>query len=157
MKEQNARTEMLLGAEGVERLSRARVAIFGVGGVGGYAAEAIARAGVGHIELIDSDRVSISNINRQIIATHHTVGKFKTEAMSERILSINPDAEVVCHSLFFDEENAHLFDFSKYDYVVDAIDSLSAKVHLIASCNEYDQHVRPCCSLQYDIPLEPIQ
>lgn len=135
MKEQNARTEMLLGAEGVERLSRARVAIFGVGGVGGYAAEAIARAGVGHIELIDSDRVSISNINRQIIATHHTVGKFKTEAMSERILSINPDAEVVCHSLFFDEENAHLFDFSKYDYVVDAIDSLSAKVHLIASAH----------------------
>ena len=136
MNEQHIRTEMLLGSEGVERLASASVAIFGVGGVGGYAAEAIARTGVGHIELIDSDRVSLSNINRQIIATHDTVGKYKTEAMRERILSINPDVEVVCHSIFFDEETAHLFDFSKYDYVVDAIDSLSAKIHLIASAHE---------------------
>ena len=136
MNEQHIRTEMLLGSDGVERLASARVAIFGVGGVGGYAAEAIARAGVGHIELIDSDRVSVSNINRQIIATHDNLGKYKTEAMRERILSINPGAEVVCHSLFFDEDNAHIFDFSKYDYVVDAIDSLSAKVHLIASAHE---------------------
>ena len=136
MNEQHIRTEMLLGSEGVERLASACVAIFGVGGVGGYAAEAIARAGVGHIELIDSDRVSVSNINRQIIATHDNLGKYKTEAMRERILSINPGAEVVCHSLFFDEKNAHIFDFSKYDYVVDAIDSLSAKVHLIASAHE---------------------
>ncbi len=135
MNEQHIRTEMLLGSDGVERLASARVAIFGVGGVGGYAAEALARAGVGHIELIDSDTVSLSNINRQIIATHDTVGKYKTEAMCQRILSINPDAEVVCHSLFFDEGTAHLFDFSKYDYVVDAIDSLSAKVHLIASAH----------------------
>ena len=135
MENQNIRTEMLLGEEGVERLENARVAIFGVGGVGGYAAEAIARAGVGHITLIDSDRVSLSNINRQIIATHNTVGEFKTEAMRERILSINPKACVVCHSVFFDESIKDSFDFSSYDYVVDAIDSLSAKIQLIESAH----------------------
>ena len=124
---------MLLGTEGVERLMAARVAIFGVGGVGGYAAEALARAGVGSIDLIDSDRVALSNINRQIIATHATVGMYKTEAMRERILSINPEAKVVCHSIFFDEGSKDSFDFTKYDYVVDAIDSLSAKVELIAT------------------------
>lgn len=126
---------MLLGTEGVLRLNNARVAIFGVGGVGGYAAEALARAGVGRIDLVDSDRVSLSNINRQIIATHNTVGMYKTEAMKERILSINPEAEVVCHNLFFDEENKNEFDFKSYDYVVDAIDSLSSKVELIASAS----------------------
>ena len=133
MNEQHSRTEMLLGTEGVERLMAARVAIFGVGGVGGYAAEALARAGVGSIDLIDSDRVALSNINRQIIATHATVGMYKTEAMRERILSINPEAKVVCHSIFFDEGSKDSFDFTKYDYVVDAIDSLSAKVELIAT------------------------
>lgn len=101
MKEQHSRTEMLIGKEGLERLIESRVAIFGVGGVGGYAAEALARAGVGQIDLIDSDRVSLSNINRQIIATHDTVGMYKTEAMRERILSINPEAKVTCHSVFF--------------------------------------------------------
>lgn len=126
---------MMLGEEGVNRLFAARVAVFGVGGVGGYAVEALARAGVGHIELIDSDRVSLSNINRQIIATHNTVGMYKTEAMRERIMSINPEAEVVCHSVFFDEKTKDNFDFTKYDYVVDAIDSLSAKVELIASAH----------------------
>ena len=135
MNEQHSRTEMLLGTEGVLRLNNARVAIFGVGGVGGYAAEALARAGVGRIDLVDSDRVSLSNINRQIIATHNTVGMYKTEAMKERILSINPEAEVVCHNLFFDEENKNEFDFKSYDYVVDAIDSLSSKVELIASAS----------------------
>ncbi len=126
---------MLLGADGVERLRAARVAVFGVGGVGGYAVEALARAGVGHIELIDSDRVSLSNINRQIIATHETVGIYKTEAMRQRILSINPQAEVVCHNVFFDEKCKDVFDFSAYDYVIDAIDSLSAKIELIASAH----------------------
>ncbi len=126
---------MLLGSEGVERLQAARVAVFGVGGVGGYAVEALARAGVGHIELIDSDRVSLSNINRQIIATHNTVGMYKTEAMRERILSINPEAQVICHSLFFDESTKDGFDFTAFDYVIDAIDSLSAKIELIASAH----------------------
>lgn len=136
MNEQHIRTEMMLGEEGVKRLHAARVAVFGVGGVGGYAVEALARAGVGHIEVIDSDRVSLSNINRQIIATHTTVGMYKTEAMRERILSINPEAEIVCHSIFFDESSKGSFDFKSYDYVIDAIDSLSAKVELIASATE---------------------
>lgn len=135
MNEQHFRTEMLLGAEAVNRLKDSRVAVFGVGGVGGYAVEALARSGVGHIELIDSDKVSISNINRQIIATHNTVGMYKTDAMRERIISINPEANVICHNVFFDEKCKDDFDFSKYDYVIDAIDSLSAKIDLIASAH----------------------
>ena len=141
MEEQNSRTEMLLGSEGVSRLKSARVAVFGVGGVGGYAAEALARAGVGNIDLIDSDRVSVSNINRQIIATHDTVGMYKTDVMRARILSINPDACVTCHSIFFDESTKGSFDFTKYDYVIDAIDSLSAKIELIASAYASDTHI----------------
>lgn len=141
MNEQHSRTEMLLGADGLNRLFNARVAVFGVGGVGGYAAEALARAGIGHIELIDSDKVALSNINRQIIATHSTVGMYKTEAMRDRILSINPDAEVICHSVFFNEENKADFDFASYDYVIDAIDSLSAKVELIASAKAADTEI----------------
>ena len=135
MNEQNSRTEMLIGEDGVKRLTNARVIVFGVGGVGGYAVEALARAGVGHIELVDSDAVSVSNINRQIIATHDTVGKFKTEAMADRIHSINPDCQVVCHSIFFDESTKDGFDFTRFDYVIDAIDSLSAKIELIASAH----------------------
>ena len=141
MEEQNSRTEMLLGSEGVSRLKSARVAVFGVGGVGGYAAEALARAGVGNIDLIDSDRVSVSNINRQIIATHDTVGMYKTDVMRARILSINPDACVTCHSIFVDESTKGSFDFMKYDYVIDAIDSLSAKIELIASAYAADTHI----------------
>lgn len=133
MKEQHSRTEMLIGADGVERLANARVAVFGVGGVGGYAVEALARAGVGSLVLVDSDRVALSNINRQIIATHDTVGMYKTEAMRDRIMSINPEATVECHNVFFDESTKGEFDFSTYDYIVDAIDSLTAKVELIAT------------------------
>lgn len=127
---------MLLGVEGMSRLAASRVAVFGVGGVGGYASEALARAGVGHIDLIDSDRVAISNINRQIIATHETVGMYKTEAMRDRIASINPEASVGCYNIFFNEDAKGSFDFASYDYVIDAIDSLSAKVELIASVKE---------------------
>lgn len=133
--EQYSRTEMLLGEEGLGRLRGATVAIFGIGGVGGYATEALARAGVGRLHLIDSDRVSLSNINRQIIATHKTVGMYKTEAMAERIADIDPTIEVVCHNIFFNEDCKGDFDFSSYDYVVDAIDSLSAKIELIASAH----------------------
>ena len=136
MKEQHSRTAMLVGEAGVEKLNNAHVAVFGVGGVGGYAAEALARAGVGTITLVDSDRVAVSNINRQIIATHNTVGLYKTEAMKERIGSINPECRVFCHSVFFDESNKGDFDFSRYDYVVDAIDSLSAKIELISAAKE---------------------
>ena len=136
MKEFYSRTEMLISEEGVEKLKNSCVAVFGVGGVGGYAVEALARAGVGEIHLIDSDVVSLSNINRQIIATHHTVGQYKTEAMRDRIGSINPEAKVACYNLFFDESTKGQFDFKKYNYVIDAIDSLSAKVELIASATE---------------------
>jgi tRNA A37 threonylcarbamoyladenosine dehydratase len=124
---------MLIGDGAVEKLKSAHVAVFGVGGVGGYAVEALARAGIGAIELIDSDRVSISNINRQIIATHDTVGEYKCDVMKSRILSINPDCNVTVHNIFFDESVKEQFNFSKYDYVIDAIDSLGAKIELIAS------------------------
>ena len=136
MDTQNSRTEMLLGKEGVERLKNSRVIVFGVGGVGGYAVEALARAGVGDITLVDSDKVALSNINRQIIATHDTVGKYKCDVMHERILSINPDAKVEVHNLFFSAEVAEKFDFSSYNYIIDAIDSLSAKIELIALAHE---------------------
>lgn len=131
MKEQFSRTGMLIEEKGVEILGRSRVAVFGVGGVGGYVVEALARSGVGAIDLIDNDTVSISNINRQIIATHDTVGRDKVEVMRERILSINPDAEVNGVKCFFLPENADEFDFTKYDYVVDAVDTVSAKLEII--------------------------
>ena len=133
MREQDSRTAMLIGDEGVERLRNSRVAVFGVGGVGGYAVEALARAGVGAIDLIDSDRVSLSNINRQIIATHDTVGEYKCDVARARILSINPACSVTVYNVFFDESVKDSFDFSSYDYVVDAIDSLGAKIELIAT------------------------
>ena len=133
MQEQYIRTEMLIGADAVAKLRDARVAVFGVGGVGGYAVEALARAGVGSLVLIDSDRVAESNINRQIIATHKTVGMYKTEAARERIAEIDPTINVELHSVFFENENASDFDFSSYDYVIDAIDSLGSKIELICA------------------------
>lgn len=129
--EQFSRTELLLGREGMERLRNARVAVFGIGGVGGHAAEALARSGVGALELIDNDMVSVTNINRQIVATLDAVGKYKTDVMKERIALINPDAEVVSRKCFFLPENSDEFDFSRYDYVVDAVDTVSAKIELV--------------------------
>lgn len=131
MKEQFVRSALLLGEDSAERLGRARVAVFGIGGVGGYAVEALARAGIGHFLLIDNDEVSVSNINRQIIATWDTVGLEKTVAMKERIASINPDAEVKTKECFFLPENADEIDFSEYDYIVDAVDTVSAKLEII--------------------------
>ena len=131
MENQWIRTELLLGEEAVERLKNSRVAVFGVGGVGGYVAEALARTGVGTFDLIDKDTVSVSNINRQIIATHSTGGRVKVEVMKERILEINPEAEVHIHKCFFLPENASEFDFSKYSYVVDAVDTVTAKIQLV--------------------------
>lgn len=135
MSERFRRTEMLLGSDGVERLRGARVAVFGIGGVGGHAVEALARSGVGALDLIDSDSVSESNINRQIIALSSTVGRAKVEVMAERIADINPDAKVVCHKVFFLPETSHLFDFSNYDYVIDAIDTVSGKMEIIEAAN----------------------
>lgn len=131
MTERFARTELLLGAEAMRRLKDARVAVFGIGGVGGHAAEALARSGVGTLDLIDNDRVSESNLNRQIVALQSTVGRYKTEVMRERILDINPEAEVRVHNCFYLPETAGEFDFSSYDYVVDAIDTVTGKLGLV--------------------------
>ncbi len=128
---QFSRTALLIGEEGVEKLKRARVAVFGIGGVGGYVVEALARAGVGTLDLIDKDTVSVSNLNRQILALHSTVGRWKTEVAAERIRDVNPDCNVHTHNLFYLPETADTFDFSAYDYVVDAIDTVSGKLALI--------------------------
>ena len=128
-----SRTENLIGKEAVEKLQNARVAVFGIGGVGGYVVEALARSGVGAIDLIDNDKVALSNINRQIIALHSTVGEWKTEVAAKRIQDINPDIKVRTHNLFFLPETANEFDFDGIDYVVDAIDTVSGKIALIES------------------------
>ena len=125
---QFARTELLLGKEAMEKLKNSRVAVFGVGGVGGYVCEALVRSGVGAFDLIDDDKVCLTNLNRQIIATRKTVGKYKTEVMKERILEINPDADVRLHQCFFLPENSADFPFEEYDYVVDAVDTVTAKI-----------------------------
>ena len=126
-----SRTEALIGKSAVEKLKKSRVAVFGVGGVGGFVAEALARSGIGEIDLIDSDKVSISNINRQIVALHSTVGKYKTEVMAERIKDINPSAKVNVYNIFYLPENADDFDFLQYDYIVDAVDTVSAKLSIV--------------------------
>jgi tRNA A37 threonylcarbamoyladenosine dehydratase len=135
-KEQFTRTELLLGSEAMDRLKDARVAVFGVGGVGGYVCEALVRSGVGSLDIIDDDKVCLSNLNRQIIATHSTVGKYKTEVMKERMLDINPDVEVHEYRCFFLPENADDFPFDEYDYVVDAVDTVTAKIALVMKCKE---------------------
>ena len=126
-----ARTEALIGKEAVQTLQTKRVAVFGIGGVGGYVVEALARSGIGALDLFDNDRVSLSNINRQIVALHSTVGQLKTEVAKARVLDINPQIQVQTHNVFFLPENAEKFDFSIYDYVVDAIDTVAGKVALI--------------------------
>ena len=138
MKEEFTRTAMLIGKENVEKLSAVRVAVFGIGGVGGYVAEALARSGVGKLDLIDNDTVNITNINRQIIATHDTLGRYKTEVMKERILSINPDAEVKVYNTFYLPENSAEFDFTEYDYIVDAVDTVTAKIEIIVNAKKLD-------------------
>lgn len=130
------RTAMLLGEDAIEKLSDIKVAIFGVGGVGGFIAEAIARSGVGAIDLFDNDTVSASNINRQIIALHSTIGKYKTDVMKERIFDINPNCKVGAYNLFYGIDTANSIDLSQYDYVADAIDSVKSKVLLIVKCKE---------------------
>ncbi len=131
MSDQFSRTRLLLGREGMERLSRARVAVFGVGGVGGYVVEALARSGVGQLDLIDHDRVSLSNLNRQILATHRTVGEYKVDAARERVLEINPNCVVRIYRTFYTPETAPRFDFTRYSYVVDAIDTVTGKLALV--------------------------
>ena len=130
MNERFIRTSLVIGEDNIERLSKCRVAVFGIGGVGGYVCEALARSGVGNLVLFDGDTVAVSNINRQIIALSSTVGKYKAEVMRERILDINPDAKVEAYNVFLREENAKEFDFTGFDYIVDAVDDIKAKLTL---------------------------
>ena len=136
MSRQFARTQLLLGPEAMEKLAHSRVAVFGVGGVGGYVCEALARSGVGAFDLIDDDKVCLTNINRQIIATRKTIGKYKAEVMRERILDINPSADIRVYKCFFLPENADEFPFDEYDYVVDAVDTVTAKIELVMKAQE---------------------
>lgn len=138
MLEQFARTELLLGEENMQKLNSARVAVFGIGGVGGYVVEALARSGVGTLDLIDNDTVALSNLNRQIIATKDTIGRYKTEVMRDRILSINPEAKVNVYNCFYLPETAADFDFSKYSYVIDAVDTVTAKIDIIMQAQAAD-------------------
>lgn len=126
-----ARTQLLLGEAGMEKLKNARVAVFGIGGVGGYVTEALVRSGIGTIDIFDNDKVCMTNLNRQIIATEDTVGRFKVDAMKERALSINPDIQINAHNCFFMPDNSAEFDFSEYSYVVDAIDTVTGKIEII--------------------------
>lgn len=153
MSEQFSRTELLLGSEAMNRLADARVAVFGVGGVGGYVVEALARSGVGTLDLIDNDTVCLSNLNRQIIATRSTLGMYKVDAAKARIADINPDCVVNTYRTFFTPETAHEFDFSKYDYVVDAIDTVTGKIQLVMQAQETGTPI--ICSMGAGNKLDP--
>lgn len=136
MKEQFARTGLLLGFDAMKKLENSQVAVFGIGGVGGHVVEALVRSGVGAIDIIDNDTVSVTNLNRQLIATWDTIGRDKVTVMKERILSINPDCKVTCHQCFYLPETAKEFNFHDYDYVVDAVDTVTAKISLVMECQE---------------------
>lgn len=138
MLSQFSRTELLLGKENMRRLHDTKVAIFGIGGVGGYVCEALARSGIGAFDLIDDDKVCLTNINRQIIATKKTVGQYKVEVMQERILEINSNADIKIHRCFFLPENADEFPFQEYDYIVDAVDTITAKIELVLKAQEFN-------------------
>ena len=131
---QFSRTQLLLGEEAMDRLKNTRIAVFGVGGVGGFVCEALVRSGVGAFDLIDDDKVCLTNLNRQIIATRKTVGKYKAEVMRDRMIEINPEVDVRIHKRFLLPENADEFPFSEYDYVVDAVDTVTAKIELVMKC-----------------------
>lgn len=144
MLNQFARTQMLLGELAMDKLKKARVAIFGIGGVGGYVVEALVRSGIGSFVLVDNDKVCLTNLNRQIIATRKTVGRYKTEVMKERILDINPEASVEIHQCFYLPETAGDFDFKEYDYIVDAVDTVTAKLELIMRAKEAGVPIISC-------------
>ena len=136
MENQLSRTETLIGLNALKKLANSRVAVFGIGGVGGYVVEALARAGVGSIDLIDNDSINITNLNRQIIALHSTIGKSKVDIAKERIYDINPEIKIHTYKVFFTPENSINFDFKKYDYIVDAIDTVSSKIELAIKAQE---------------------
>ena len=141
---QFSRTQLLMGQENLIKLKNSRVAVFGIGGVGGYVVEGLVRSGIGSIDLIDSDNVDITNLNRQIIATHKTVGLPKTEVATQRITDINPEITVTSHNVFFDNTTEKDFDFSKYDYIVDAIDTVTSKLLLIAKAEKAEVPIISC-------------
>ena len=136
MQNQFSRTELLFGKDAMQKLAKSRVAVFGVGGVGGYVVEALARSGVGALDLIDNDTVCLSNINRQIIATHKTLGRYKVDVAAERVAEINPDCKVCAYKTFYMPETQNEFDFTKYDYIVDAIDTVTGKIALIENAEK---------------------
>ena len=136
MLNQFSRTQLLIGADAIKKLSESKVAVFGIGGVGGYVCEALVRSGIGHFDLVDDDKVCLTNLNRQILATRKTVGKYKAEVMAERMLEINPEADIRIYKCFFLPENADDFPFDEYDYVIDAVDTVTAKLELIMRCKE---------------------
>ena len=144
MLNQFSRTQLLLGAEAMEKLKGARVAVFGIGGVGGYGCEGLVRSGVGAFDLVDDDKVCLTNLNRQIIATRKTVGKYKVDVMRERMLEINPDCDVRVHKCFYLPETAAEFNFSDYDYVVDAVDTVTAKVTLVLEAQKAGVPIISC-------------
>ncbi|SFB23300.1 tRNA A37 threonylcarbamoyladenosine dehydratase [Acetitomaculum ruminis DSM 5522] len=144
MLNQFSRTELLLGKDAMEELKNKKVAVFGIGGVGGYVCEALVRSGIGHFDLIDDDKVCLTNLNRQIIATRKTVGKHKVDVMKERMLEINPKVDIVAHKCFFLPENSNEFDFKSYDYVVDAVDTVTAKIEIIMKCKSENVPVISC-------------
>lgn len=144
MENQFSRTELLLGKNSLEILEKSHVAIFGIGGVGGFVAEALARTGIGNFDLIDSDTVCLSNLNRQIIATHSSLGKYKVDEMKNRILDINPNANVNIFKCFYLPETKNLFDFKNYDYVIDAVDTVTAKIQLILQAKEANTKIISC-------------
>jgi len=136
MLNQFSRTAMILGEEAMDKLASSRIIVFGVGGVGGNCIEALCRTGIGSIDIVDNDTVSITNINRQIIATTKTIGQYKVDVMKERILDINPNAKINIFKTFYTSDNSHEFDFSKYDYIVDAIDTVKSKIELVVKANK---------------------
>ncbi len=144
MQNQFSRTELLFGQEAMDFISRSRVAVFGIGGVGGFTVEALARSGIGAIDIIDNDKVALSNINRQIIATHKTVGRFKVDVCAERIADINPDCKVTAYKTFYMPETAGGFDFKNYDYIVDAIDTVTGKIAIIENAQKCGTPVISC-------------
>lgn len=155
MDDRFSRTRMLIGDEAMDRLARARIIVFGVGGVGGAACEALARAGIGAIDVVDDDTVGISNLNRQIVATEDTIGRPKALAMRDRIASINPACRVTCHQCFYLPETADQFDFARYDYVIDCIDTVTAKLQLIRAAKEANTPI--ICSMGTANKLDPTQ
>lgn len=153
MLNQFSRTELLLGKEAMNKLANSRVAVFGIGGVGGYAVEALVRSGIGAIDLIDDDKVCLTNINRQIIATRKSVGQYKVDAAKQRIEDINPDVKVCTYKTFFAPETSDQFDFTQYDYVVDAIDTVTGKIELVMKAKECNTPI--ICSMGAGNKMDP--